>query len=262
MSRPDPYARAREALIVALDVPSFEDARRVIDQLEEDVRIFKVGSQLFTACGPVVVRYLLARGKQVFLDLKFHDIPNTVAGAVRAAVGLGEPGHQQMDERQNAVEFTQKGLFMCTLHTLGGEEMLRRAVEAATQEARRLGVRRPLLVGITVLTSQKAGDNIPQLVLQRALLARRAGLDGVVASTGEAAMLRRELGEDFVVVTPGIRPRGAALGDQKRVSTPRDALREGSRFLVVGRPILQAADPSRAARDVLAEMQEVFEDSR
>lgn len=228
-------------LIVALDVATLDAAKKLVRELEGVVDIFKVGSQLFTACGPEVARYLLKQGKQVFLDLKFHDIPNTVAGALAAAVNITEGG---------------RGIMMCTLHALGGLEMLQAAAETARKEAQMTGVKRPLLVAITVLTSEAKKDNIPRLVLERAALAKQAGLDGVVASSQEAALIRREFGKDFVIVTPGIRPKDAAVGDQKRVTTPADAIASGSNFLVVGRPVVNAPDPAAAAKQILKEIKE------
>ena len=228
-------------LIVALDVATLDEAKRIVRALEGIVGIFKVGSQLFTACGPEAVRYLLRDGKEVFLDLKFHDIPNTAAGAVAAAGHITEGG---------------RGIMMCTLHALGGLEMLQAAAQAARKEARTTGVKRPLLVAITVLTSEAEKDNIPRLVLERAALVKKAGLDGVVASSQEAALIRREFGKDFVIVTPGIRPKGSAVGDQKRVTTPADAIVHGSNFLVVGRPVVNAPDPAAAAKQILKEIEE------
>lgn len=228
-------------LIVALDVETLEEARTLVDSLSGLAEVFKVGSQLFTAYGPEAVRSILQKGREVFLDLKFHDIPNTTANAVRSAVGLTAGG---------------RSILMCTLHTFGGKEMLERAVEAASKQARILGVRRPLLAGITVLTSEEKKDNIGTLVLERARLAQEAGLDGVVASSQEAAVIRREFGKDFVIVTPGIRPAGSQAGDQKRTATPAQAVAQGSNFLVVGRPVLEAADPAAAIRQILKEIQE------
>lgn len=228
-------------LIVALDVATLDEAKRLVRALEGTVDIFKVGSQLFTACGPEVVRYLLREGKEVFLDLKFHDIPNTVAAAVAAAVHITEGG---------------RGIMMCTLHALGGLEMLQAAAQAARKEAQITGVKRPLLVAITVLTSEAKKDNIPRLVLERSALAKEAGLDGVVASSQEAALVRREFGKDFVIVTPGIRPKNSAVGDQKRVTTPAEAIVHGSNFLVVGRPVVNAADPAAAAKQILKEIKQ------
>lgn len=233
-------------LIVALDVETFEEARTLIDTLAPAVDIFKVGSQLFTSCGPVVVRFIEARGKEVFLDLKYHDIPNTVANAVQAAVKALTAG--RVDGKDD------KSIFMYTMHVVGGEEMLQRAVEAAQNAARGAGLRRPLSLGITVLTSETSGDNTQALVLKRALIAKKARLDGVVASVQEAAMIRKEFGKDFIIVTPGIRPLDADVGDQKRVASPSLAVKNGSNFLVVGRPIVKAKDPLKAAQDILKEI--------
>ncbi len=228
-------------LIVALDVATLDEAKKLVRALDGIVDTFKVGSQLFTACGPEVVRYLLRDGKEVFLDLKFHDIPNTAASAVAAASHITEGG---------------RGIMMCTLHALGGLEMLQAAAQAARKEARITGVKRPLLVAITVLTSETKKDNIPRLVLERAALAKEAGLDGVVASSQEAALIRRKFGKDFIIVTPGIRPKDSAAGDQKRVTTPADAIANGSNFLVVGRPVVNAKDPAAAAKQILKEVKE------
>ena len=225
-------------LIVALDVDTFDEAKALIDALD-NVEIFKVGSQLFTAYGPDVVRHLLKAGKKVFLDLKFHDIPNTVANAVRAAVSIQEDG---------------RSIFMCTMHTVGGREMLKRASAEATKAAEDAGVKRPLLLGITALTSDEKKDSIGQFVLEKALLAKEAGLDGIVASSQEAALVRENLGEDFLIVTPGIRPAGTQAGDQKRITTPAEAVAQGSDFLVVGRPIVKAGNPSQAAKQILEEI--------
>lgn len=240
-------------LIVALDVDTFEEARSLIDLLSPVVDIFKVGSQLFTSCGPVAVRYIVAKGKKVFLDLKFHDIPNTVANAVSAAVGLGEKVHDIADESGRKAGISQ-GVFMLTLHTAGGREMLGAAVKAALEKAKDIKVSRPILVGVTVLTSESKESNMQDIVLERALLARNAGLDGVVASGQEAGFIRKEFGENFVVVTPGIRPSCSDMGDQKRVATPAQAVASGSNFLVVGRPIVKAGNPYNLARQIIEEI--------
>lgn len=232
----------KSQLIVALDVATLDEAKKLVRALEGVVDIFKVGSQLFTACGPEVVRYLLREGKQVFLDLKFHDIPHTAAGALAAAVNITIGG---------------RGIMMCSLHALGELEMLQAAAQAARKEAQVTGVKRPLLVAITVLTSEAKKDNIPRLVLERAALAKQAGLDGVVASSQEAALIRRKFGKDFIIVTPGIRAKDSAVGDQKRVTTPADAIANGSNFLVVGRPIVNAPDPAAAAKQILKEIRQV-----
>ena len=240
-------------LIVALDVDTFDDARILIDSLSPVIDIFKVGSQLFTACGPVVVRHIMARGKKVFLDLKYHDIPNTVANAVSAAVGLSASVHDVLEQKGGKQD--AKGcLFMLTVHVQGGEEMLKKSVEAATKTAQAIKVTKPLIVGITVLTSDKKTDNIRHLVLERAKLAKACGLDGVVASSQETAILRKEFGKEFIVVTPGIRPEGADSGDQKRITTPKEAVKNGSDFLVVGRPIVKATNPLEAAKSILKDI--------
>jgi orotidine-5'-phosphate decarboxylase len=236
---------SQSPLILALDLETFEEARKLIDDLGDSVDIFKVGSQMFTAHGPFITRYLQSKGKKVFLDLKFHDIPNTVASAVKSAVGLSvSPGKDPGFEP----------LFMLTVHTAGGKEMLEAAVLAGKSQAKALGVARPLIVGVTVLTSTAKDDHLETLVLERARLAQAAGLDGVVASVEEAARIRRELGPDFLIVTPGIRPAEASLNDQKRVATPQEAIRQGSNFLVVGRPIIQAPSPRVAAQKILEDI--------
>lgn len=236
-------------LIVALDVETFEQAVTLIEKLSPVVDIFKIGSQLFTSCGPVGVRFLQAKGKEVFLDLKYHDIPHTVSKAVEMATGLMPSGakNQSLD----------KSILMYTLHIAGGRPMLEMAVESAHKTAQKLKIRKPLSLGITVLTSQESKDNIKDIVRERALLAKQAGLDGVVVSVHEAALVRQEIGQDFVIVTPGIRPQGSALGDQKRVSTPALASENGSDYLVVGRPIIQSPDPLESAKEILKEIQAV-----
>ena len=212
-------------IILALDVDSFARAKYFVNKLYPKIKIFKVGSQLFTACGPKVVEYIRKKGAEVFLDLKFFDIPNTVAHAVRSAV--------------------QMKVKMLTLHILGDEEMLRAALSAAKEEARKLKIKRPLLIGVTVLTSKESTSSD---VLTLAKIGIDSGLDGVVCSAREASFLRRQIKKKFFIVTPGIRPKGAALQDQKRTTTVEEAIRAGSNFLVVGRPILEAKDPLVAAK--------------
>ncbi len=227
-------------LIVALDVPGRKEARQAVDALSGLVTFFKVGLELFTAEGPDLVRELRAGGCEVFLDLKLHDIPNTVAGAVRSAARLG--------------------IQLLTLHTLGGGEMMRAAAGAAEEEATRIGEVPPRLLGVTVLTSQRDGmlieeSRLSDTIAKLALQARDSGLPGVVASVEECASIKAVCGSRFLVTTPGIRPAGVAAGDQKRVATPARAVEAGSDFLVVGRPILQATDPAAAAAGILEEMQ-------
>ncbi len=228
---------ARERLVVALDVASAAQAEALASRLAGAVGMFKVGSQLFTAAGPDLVRSLVARGERVFLDLKYHDIPNTVAGAVAAAGALG--------------------VSLVTIHGLGGREML-----AAAARARPPGIR---LLAITVLTSHDEASladvgipgPLPDQVRRLALLARDAGMDGVVASPHEVALVRAACGRDFLIVTPGIRPEGASRGDQARAAVPRQALAAGADYLVVGRPISGREDPRAAAEAIVADMEGV-----
>lgn len=235
---------AKEKLIVALDVDSAREARRLFEALRDDAGMFKVGSRLFTSAGPDFVRGLVAGGARVFLDLKFHDIPNTVAGACREAVRLG--------------------VSLFNVHAAGGGEMMRRAGEAVAEESARLGVTKPALIGVTVLTSADAGtleetgvsaESVEAQVRRLARLAHASGLDGVVASPREIAVVREAVeSAPFVVVTPGVHPSAAAYEDQKRVTSPAEAVRAGADFIVVGRAILNASDPARAAREVVEEM--------
>jgi orotidine-5'-phosphate decarboxylase len=225
----------RERLIVALDVPTADQARALVDSLAGRVGMFKVGSELFTAAGPDFVRELVARGERVFLDLKFHDIPNTVAGAVASAGQLGAS--------------------LIDVHGLGGRAMMAAAAGALPA----MGCR---LLAVTVLTSHdEAGlgevgvaGALTASVERLARLAKDAGVDGVVASPQEVGLVRAACGEGFLIVTPGIRPAGSAKGDQARLATPREARRAGADYIVVGRPITQSADPREAADAIVAEM--------
>ncbi|MDD5730930.1 MAG: orotidine-5'-phosphate decarboxylase [Candidatus Omnitrophica bacterium] len=219
------YAKRKAEIILALDVENMQRAGYFVNKLYPRVKIFKIGSVLFTAYGPKIVKRVQKKGAQVFLDLKFFDIPNTVACAVRQA--------------------TRLGVKMLTLHIAGGEEMLVAAVRAAKEESRLLGTKRPLLIGVTVLTSKQAGAGE---VLRLAKAGMACGLDGVVCSAQEAALLRKKIRRGFVIVTPGIRPDGASADDQKRTATVSQAIEAGSDFLVIGRPILKAADPLDAAK--------------
>lgn len=225
-------------IIVALDVPNAEAVPPLLRQLPPEIRWLKVGLELYTAAGPAIVRTLTAAGRQVFLDLKFHDIPRTVANAIASAGGLGAS--------------------LMTVHAAGGRAMLKAAAEAAAG----FGERRPKLVAVTTLTSLNADDfkdlGLGRSVAEQALaltdLALASGIDGVVTSVHEAAALRARFGAGPVLVTPGIRPAGADVGDQKRVATPAVAVRAGASFLVIGRPIVEAPDPAAAARAILAEI--------
>jgi orotidine-5'-phosphate decarboxylase len=240
-------------LAVALDMDSLGKARDMIETLGDMVNVYKVGSQLFTACGPAGGRFIEAQGKKGFLDLKFHDIPNTVARSVESAVRLSVALERSMDHK-NRVEPKNLGLLMFTVHTSGGLEMLQAAVEANQKAAESIKIPKPKVLGVTVLTSEQKRDNILALVLERALVAHKAGCDGVVASCEEARYLRKEFGQDLVIVTPGIRPQGSDVQDQKRVATPQQAIQSGSDYLVVGRPIVAASDPYQAAKSILEEM--------
>jgi orotidine-5'-phosphate decarboxylase len=233
-----------DRVLVALDVASPAAALGLAETLKGTVGGFKIGSQLFTSAGPDVVRTLVDRGERVFLDLKFHDIPNTVAGAVAAAASLG--------------------VWMVNVHASGGAAMLAAARRAADDAASRTG-RRSIVIAVTVLTSLDtaalgtigvAGSPLDH-VLRLARLTQEAGLDGVVASPQETAAIREACGKDFVIVTPGIRGGAAASGpdDQQRTLTPAQAVAAGSSYLVVGRPITGAADPRMAAQQIALELE-------
>jgi len=229
--------RPEDRLIVALDVSAAAEAQRIVQALGAAVSSYKVGNQLFTAEGPAVVRELVALGKKVFLDLKFHDIPNTVAGGVRSAAAMG--------------------VSLLTVHAAGGSAMLRAAMEAARQAPQP-----PMVLAVTVLTSLSDADLQETGVAGRtrnhalvlATLAQNCGCDGVVASPHEARIIRQDLGAGFVIVTPGIRPAGSGQGDQSRVNTPAEAIAAGADYLVVGRPITEAANPAQAARQIVDEI--------
>ena len=237
----DRIDEARKRLIVALDVPDAPSAAALVAQLENSCPWFKVGLELFVAAGPAVLKPLIARGHSVFLDLKLHDIPNTVAAAVRSAASLG--------------------VHMMTLHAAGGSAML-----AAARAALDGIAHPPQLLAVTVLTSmdeaQLSSTGIERSSAQQvqllAAMGLQAGIDGFVCSPMEVASLRALTGPSGVLVVPGIRPAGAAIGDQKRIATPADALRQGASFLVVGRPITQAPDPAEAADTILKEMAEAL----
>ncbi|RKZ24003.1 orotidine-5'-phosphate decarboxylase [bacterium] len=231
-----------ERLIVALDVNTLDDARKIVEELDELVDFYKVGFQLFIREGKDAVKFLKEQGKKVFLDLKFHDIPNTIGNAVRACMELG--------------------VDMLTLHSLGGFEMM----EVAQKSVWEAQENKPLLLGVTILTSldeaflhDVVGVNdrtLEEEVLHLARLVKSAGLDGVVASPLEVKKIKETCGEDFVVVTPGIRPKGYDTHDQERVRTPEEAILAGADYLVVGRPILYAEDRRGMAERIIKEMEE------
>jgi orotidine-5'-phosphate decarboxylase len=233
-----------DQLLIALDVPTGGEALHLADLLRESVGGFKIGSQLFTAEGPAIVRALTGRGDRVFLDLKFHDIPNTVANAVAAATSLG--------------------VWMVNVHASGGTKMMRAAAEAARNTASTAGRPAPLVIAVTVLTSMsaaamsEAGTNVPVIdqVSRLARLAQEAGLDGVVASPQETSVIRALCGPGFAIVTPGIRGGAAVTStdDQERTMTAAGAIAAGSSYLVVGRPVIAAPDPREAAEKIAAEI--------
>ena len=237
-------AHPRSSLIVALDFDSLSSAVKFAKQVADLVGMFKIGSQLFTAGGPAAVREVAALGPGIFLDLKFHDIPNTVAGAILSCAAM--PGVQ-----------------LVNVHALGGKAMLHAAAQAISA-AQPMGADRPRLLAVTVLTSMNEtsmrevgiGGAAKSRVVKLAQLAKKSGVDGVVASVREARAIRKACGRDFLIVTPGVRPKGSASknDDQARTATPTEAIRAGADFLVVGRPVLAAEDPRAAAQEIVDEI--------
>jgi len=243
--------RLKDKLIVALDVDSVEAAETFLNALAGEVKYFKVGGQLFTASGPKAVEMVAEKGAKVFLDLKFYDIPRTVYSSTATASAMLTSGLSQSDISNGIKGIIEPPVFMMTVHVEGGREMLQAALNGASEKSKILGIKRPLIVGVTRLTSNAGEQNLVKIVLEMAKLSKDAGLDGVVCSVHEAAAIRKEFGREFVIVTPGIRPKNAKPDDQKRVATAEEALSAGSDFLVVGRPILQAPDPLQALVDLL-----------
>ena len=236
---------ADDRLIVALDVSSMEAMQSIVTSLGDSVSYYKVGMELFYAAGEQTVAYLRGHNKSVFLDLKLHDIPNTVAHGIKSLTRLGAK--------------------LITIHSQGGKVMMEAAMKAAKEQAAELGIERPKLLAITALTSfddenwSAIGGSLPisDHVVKLAKLAKEAGVDGVVASPLEAKLIREACGEDFLIVTPGIRPSFAATNDQKRIATPSSALQDGASRIVVGRPITQAENPQEAVRLIVEEMETV-----
>ncbi|BAB74682.1 orotidine-5'-phosphate decarboxylase [Anabaena sp. FACHB-709] len=233
---------SNDKIIVALDVPDTESAIALIDKLES-VTFWKVGLELFTSSGPRILEVLKSRQKRIFLDLKFHDIPNTVAGACRAAAGYG--------------------VDLMTIHATSGRDALKAAKEAVEEGAAQAGVKPPKLIAVTVLTSisarqlaldLKIPSELPEYALDMALMAQEMGLDGAVCSPQEVAHLRQICGDDFVLVCPGVRPTWAEAGDQKRSLTPSQAIQAGADYLVIGRPITAAAEPELAWKRISQEL--------
>lgn len=249
---------ARERLVLALDVNNFKKAEELVDKLTDYVGVFKIGNQLFTAEGIKVIKMVQEKGGKVFLDLKFHDIPNTVARAAEVVSKLG--------------------VYIFDIHTSGGYEMMKAAVEASKKSSFALGISKPLILGVTLLTSinqeileKEIGikKSLEEQVVHLAKLAEAAGLDGVVASPWEIKALRAACGEGFVILTPGIRPvylcvtgrqAGKSDDDQKRIMTPQEAIKLGADFIVIGRPIINATNPVKASQEILKEMEEVLKD--
>lgn len=237
--------QAKERIILALDVDDRSKALELVEQLKDYVGAFKVGMQLYNSLGPDIVRDIQDRGGKVFVDLKFHDIPNTVAAAGRV--------------------MTRLQCYMFNVHAAGGKEMMERLVQDVEKEAQQFRVQAPLLLAVTVLTSLSQqqleeelfikGMNIEELVVQWALMAQAAGMDGVVCSPREIRPIKQACGEKFKTITPGIRPVWAAAQDQKRITTPAQALELGTDYMVIGRPIRAAADPVEAAQKIIDELE-------
>ena len=232
----------KNKLIVALDFPTLEQAQRCVLACGEEVSWYKVGMELYYSAGNEIIVFLKQHQKKVFLDLKLQDIPHTVAHALRVLAGLG--------------------VDMINVHATGGLKMMQVARRTVHEQAQALGVVPPKLIAVTVLTSMDETEfaalnyktTVEQQVVSLARLARQAGLDGVVASAKEAAQIRQACGKDFLIVTPGVRPAGADTQDQSRVTTPAQAIENGANYIVVGRPITQAADPKAAARAIQEEI--------
>ncbi len=234
--------KRKDRIIAAIDAADLETTRALIDKLYPTIKIFKVGSQLFTSCGSEAVNMIRMKGAKIFLDLKFHDIPTIVAKAAAAA--------------------TSKEIFMFNVHAIGGLDMMKKSIKASDEIADKLQVKRPLMTAVTVLTSmdkknlKEVGINKEpeEQVLFLASLAKKAGMDGVVASADEITAIKKKLGEDFIVVTPGIRPEWAKKKDQQRTATPKEAFDRGADYIVIGRPIIEAQDPKAAAERVISEL--------
>ncbi|MGE5381631.1 MAG: orotidine-5'-phosphate decarboxylase [Methylocystaceae bacterium] len=236
--------QGKDRITVALDVDSRDRALDLARQLKDEVGVFKIGMQLFNSEGPSLIQEIAALGRPVFVDLKFHDIPNTVAAAGRV--------------------MTRLGASIFNVHAAGGREMMSQVRKAVDEEAARLGRQRPLILAVTVLTSidQQAVNNdlqvnlpVADLVVKWAIMAKEAGMDGVVASPQEITAIRTACGPEFIIITPGVRPVWAETNDQKRIMTPREAYQAGADYLVIGRPITSAADPAAAARRIADELE-------
>lgn len=234
----------KEKLVFALDVSNLESAKQLIQELAEYVGVFKVGKELFTAVGPEIFKVIKENNGKIFADLKYHDIPNTVASAARVLV--------------------RYGVDIFNVHATGGFEMINMTAKAIKEEAQKLGIKRPKLLAVTVLTSLndedlkslKINETASDYVIHLAKLAKSAGADGVVCSPNEVERIKKEVGEEFITLTPGIRPLWSVKGDQKRVMTPSQAVKNGVDYIVVGRPIRNAENRVEAAKKILKEMSE------
>jgi orotidine-5'-phosphate decarboxylase len=234
---------AKDRLIVALDVDTKEEVEYLVNELKDDIGMFKVGLQLYTSMGNEIISYIKSRGGKVFLDLKLHDIPNTVSETVRV--------------------LTKSGVDMMNIHSQGGLAMMKLAKETSVKTASELGIEAPLLIAVTILTS--LGDSEVEeigykksakaMVEHLGVLTDKAGLDGVVCSPLEAGIIKNSCREGFITVTPGVRPAGEVVGDQKRITTPGQAIKGGSTYIVVGRPITKAENVKEAAKKIVAEME-------
>jgi len=237
--------KAKDRIVLALDVDTAPEALALVEKLKDYVGVFKIGMQLFNSAGPSIVERVHELGGRTFVDLKLHDIPNTVGSAGRV--------------------LTRQRSFMFNVHAAGGREMMRKVAEDSRDEAIKIGVQAPLILAVTVLTSisQKelmeemfvTGMKVEELVVKWAIMAKESGLGGVVCSPQEITSIRQACGPDFAIVTPGIRPLWSAANDQKRITTPRQALDLGADYMVIGRPIVQADDPCAAAQKIIAELE-------
>ena len=231
---------SKDKIIVPLDVSTADEAVKLVELLKDFVGAFKVGLELVNNCGfEIFDRIKSAGAKKIFYDCKFHDIPNTVAGASKGAA--------------------KQEVWMFNVHALGGLKMMKAAKEAAYETCDKFGIEKPLVIAVTILTSVdeeilnnelKISGNVDNQVIHLASLAKEAGLDGVVASPLEIKAIRKHIGDNFVIVTPGVRPVGSDIGDQKRIMSPSDAIAAGSDYLVIGRPIIKAVNPALAAQEI------------
>lgn len=237
--------KAKERLIVALDVDTKEEVEFLVNELKDEIGMFKIGLQLYSSLGNEIIKFIKERGGRIFLDLKLHDIPNTVEETARV--------------------LTKEGVDMMNIHSQGGYEMMKSAKEISVKTALEMGIKEPLLIAVTILTSlgdeevAKIGyvKSSKDMVEHLGKLTKEAGLDGVVCSPLEAGIIKKACGEGFITVTPGVRPLGEDAGDQKRITTPKKAIEGGSTYIVVGRPITKAKNVKEAARNIVAEIENI-----